>query len=144
MKRAMLAVMLILALTFGYAVATPIAQGTMSKSEEVSEVSKLIGTTVKDSRGEDLGIISDIVTGPGGRMAFALLNYWVFDDTQERVAVPLGALSCEEQSCVLNTSRDRLDSAPTFSEDDLTDPKMAGDIYRYFGISPYWTEDRTE
>ncbi len=144
MKRVTLAVMLFLALTLGYGVTTPIAHETMSKSGEVSEVSKLIGTTVKDSRGEDLGTIADIVTGPGGRMAFALLNYWVSDDTQERVAVPLGALSCEEQSCVLNASKDRLDSAPTFSEDDLADPKMAGDIYRYFGISPYWTEDGTQ
>lgn len=132
MKRLILAVMLVLALSFGYAVARSIAHETISKSGEASELSKLIGTTIKDSRGEDLGTITDIVTGPEGRVAFAVLRYWVSDDTQERVAIPLGALSCEEQNCVLNASKDALDSAPTFlSEDDLADPNIAGDIYRY-------------
>ena len=145
MKRLMLAVMLVLALIVGYAVTESMAHGAMSKSGEASEVSKLIGTTIKDSRGEDLGTITDIVTGPEGRAAFAVLSYWVSDDTKERVAVPLGALSCEEQNCVLNASKDTLDSAPTFlSEDDLADPQIAGNIYRYFGIPPYWTDEETE
>lgn len=145
MKRLILAVMLVLALSFGYAVARSIAHETISKSGEASELSKLIGTTIKDSRGEDLGTITDIVTGPEGRVAFAVLRYWVSDDTQERVAIPLGALSCEEQNCVLNASKDALDSAPTFlSEDDLADPNIAGDIYRYFGIPPYWTDEESE
>ena len=145
MKRIMLAVVLVLALIFGYTVAKSMAHGTMSKSGEVSEVSNLIGTTIKDSRGEDLGTITDIVAGPEGRAAFAVLRYWVSDDTQKRVAVPLGTLSCEEQNCVLNASKETLDSAPTFfSDDDLAEPKMAGDIYRYFGIPPYWMDEETE
>jgi hypothetical protein len=36
-------------------------------------------------------------------------------------------------------------SAPAFvSEDDLAEPKLAGEIYRYFGVQPYWTEEGTE
>lgn len=142
-KRAMLAVMLVLALIFGYALTKSMAQGTISKGCEMSEVGKLIGTTVKDSRGEDLGTITDIMTGPKSCIAFAILSYWVFDDTQELVAIPLGALSCHEQNCVLNVGKDKLDSAPAFlSEDDMADPKIAGDIYRYFSMPPYWTEER--
>ena len=142
MRKIILAAVLVLALIFGYAVAKSMAHEMMSKSGETSE---LLGTAVKNPQGEDLGTIADIVTGPEGRVAFVVLSYWVSDDTQKRVAVPFGALSCEEQNCVLNASKDTLDSAPTFVlEDDLTEPRLAEDIYRYFGVQPYWTEEGTE
>jgi hypothetical protein len=111
----------------------------MSKSGETSE---LLGATVKNPQGEDLGTITQIVTGPEGRIAFAVLTFWISDDTQKRIAVPSRALSCEEQNCILNASKDTLDSAPTFvSEDDLVERKLAEDIYKYFGVPPYWTEE---
>jgi len=142
MRKVMIAMALVLALIFGYAVANSMAHEMMSKSGEPSEI---LGATVKNPQGEDLGTITDVVTGPEGRVAFAVLSYWISDDTQERVAVPLGALSCEEQSCVLKASKDTLESAPTFvSDDDLAERKLAEGIYRYFGVPPYWTEEGTE
>jgi len=145
MRKIILAIVLVLALSIGYAVAKSMAHEMMSKSGERAEVSKLLGTLIKNPQGEDLGTITDVVTGPEGRVAFAVLSYWISDDTQERIAVPIGALSCEEQNCVLNASKDTLDSAPTFvSEDDLVERKLAEDIYRYFGLQPYWTEEGTE
>ncbi len=145
MKRVMLAVALVLLLIVGFAAAKSIAHGTMSRSGEASEVDNLIGTTVQDSKGEDLGTIAEVVAGPEGRLAFAILNYWVSDDTQKRIAVPLKALSCGEEICIVNASKDTFDSAPALgSEDDLVEPKMAGDVYRYFGALPYWTEEESE
>jgi len=139
MRRIMIATALVLVLVFGYAVAKSMAHEMMSKSGETSE---LPGTMVKNHQGEDLGTIVDIVTGPEGRVAFVVLSYWVSDDTQKRVAVPFGALSCEEQNCVLNANKDTLDSAPAFvSEDYLAERKLAEDIYRYFGVQPYWTDE---
>jgi sporulation protein YlmC with PRC-barrel domain len=112
----------------------------MSRNGETVEVSKLIGMSVKNPQGEDVGRIINIVTGPEGRVAFAVLGYWISADTQKRVAVPFGALSCEEQDCVLNATKDTFDAAPIFvSEDDLAERKLAEDIYRYFGVQPYWT-----
>src|SRR4030042_8483 len=120
MRKMMIVTALVSVLIFGYGVAKSIAHEKMSKSGERAEVSKLLGTSIKNSQGEDLGTIADVVTGPEGRVAFAVLAYWISDDTQKRVAIPFGALSCEEQDCVLNVSKDTLDSAPTFvSEDDL-------------------------
>lgn len=145
MKRVILAMVLILALIFGCTGAMSISHEMMSRSGETVEVSKLIGTSVKNPQGEDIGRIIDIVTGPEGRVAFAVLSYEVSADTQMRVAVPFVALSCEEQNCVLNASKETFDSAPTFvSEDDLVEQKLAEDIYRYFGIQPYWTEEGTQ
>ena len=139
MKKIILIGVLVSALIFGYAAAKSRAHEMMSKSGETSE---LLGATVKNPQGEDLGTITQIVTGPEGRIAFAVLTFWISDDTQKRIAVPSRALSCEEQNCILNASKDTLDSAPTFvSEDDLVERKLAEDIYRYFGVPPYWTEE---
>lgn len=142
MRRIMLVMVLSLALIFGHAAVKSLAQEMTSQSGRISEVGKLLGTTVKDSQGEHLGIITDVAPGPEGRAAFAVLSYWISDDTLMRVAVPFGALSCQEQNCVLNASRDALGAAPTFvSEDNLAERKRAEDIYRYFGAQPYWTEE---
>ena len=135
MRRTMLAMVLISALTF--AVGRSMANEMMEKT---GQTSGLIGATVKNLHGEDLGTITDVVRGPEGRVAFAVLTYWISDDTQRRVAVPLSGLSCEEQNCVLNASKDKLASEPAYgSEDELSEPKVAEDIYRYFGVQPYWT-----
>ena len=116
MRKMMIVTALVSVLIFGYGVAKSIAHEKMSKSGERAEVSKLLGTSIKNPQGEDLGTIADVVTGPEGRVAFAVINYWISDDTQKRIAVRFGALSCEEQTL----SKIHLDSALTFvSEDDL-------------------------
>jgi hypothetical protein len=145
MGRIMLAVMLILVLIFGYTVAGSMDHEMMEKSGETSEVSELLGKGVKNPKGGDLGTIIDVVAGPEGRIAFAVVGYWISADTQMRVAVPFNALSCEEQDCILNASRETFDSAPTFVlEDELAEQRLAEDIYRYFGLQPYWTEEGTQ
>jgi hypothetical protein len=144
MRKIIVAGTLALVVIFGYAVTESIPYEMMSKIGETSEPRELIGATIKDSQGEDLGAIIEVVIGPEGRIAFAVLSYWISDDTQKRIAVPLGSLSCEEKDCVLNASKETLDSAPTFvSEYDLAERKLAEDIYRYFGLQPYWTEEGT-
>ena len=111
--------------------------GAMTGSHEM-----LIGTSVRTPGGEDIGKIIDIVAGPEGQEAFAVLSYWVSADTQKRVAVPFGALTCEDQHCVLKTTRESLDSAPVFVfEGELAQRELAETIYRYFGVQPYWTNE---
>jgi hypothetical protein len=142
MRKIMTVMAVVLVLIFGFAVARSMAQEMMEKSGGSSEP---VGAAVRNLKGEDLGTVTDVVMGPEGRVAFAILTYWVSDDTQRRIAVPFGALSCQEQKCVLNASRDKLASEPAYgSEDELNEPKVAGDIYRYFGIQPYWTGEGTE
>jgi hypothetical protein len=145
MRKTMIVTALVLALIFGYAAAKSMAHEMMVKSGERAEVSKLLGTSIKNPQDEDLGTITDIVTGPEGRVAFAVLSYWVSTDVQMRVAVPFDALSCKGQKCILNASRETFDSAPSFVlEGDLAEQKLAEDIYRYFGIQPYWKEEGRE
>ena len=58
------------------------------------------------------------------------------------IAVPFGALSARgENGFVLNTTRQQLTTASGFDEfADLNNPRWAGDVYRYFGQQPYWTD----
>jgi hypothetical protein len=58
------------------------------------------------------------------------------------VAVPFGTLSTRgEDVFVLNTTSEQLALAPGFDEfSDLNNSRWAGNVYRYFGQQPYWTE----
>jgi hypothetical protein len=146
MGRILLAILLALALIFAHTVTEPIAHEMTQISGETSESGAPFGgIVVMNLQGEEIGKITDVVAGPEGRSAFVILSYEVSDDTRKEIAVPFGALSCTEQSCILNASREELDSAPFFvSKDDLAEPVTAEDIYRYFGVQPYWAEEGTE
>ncbi len=134
--------MLVFALSVRYAASQPVSHEKVSIRGESSQAGDVIGMAVKNPQGDPLGIITDVVAGPQGRRAFAVIDYWVSDDTQKRVAVPFGTLSCNEQNCVLPVGKNTLASAPPFViEDDLAQPKLAEHIYRYFGLQPYWTEE---
>ena len=116
---------------------TPVSEGTFN-------VSTLVGKTVKNFQGDDLGTISEFVEGPEGRIAFAMLNYRATDNARKIIAVPIGALFCSEQNCVINASRETVRATPTFvSKDDLARTRMAVDIYLNFGVQPYWGEEAT-
>jgi hypothetical protein len=137
-----IAIMLVFALSVGYATTRTIGDERTSRSGEISEPRKLAGKTVKNPQGENLGVITDIVAGPQGRTAFVVLSYWISDDTQKRVAIPFGVLSCDEENCVLHADKSALNIVPPFIlEDDLAEPKLAEKIYGYFGLQPYWAEE---
>lgn len=145
MKKIMLAAMLILGFIFGYTVPNAMAHEMKEKSGETSEVSELLGKGVQNPEGEVLGTVTDIVEGPEGHFTFAVVSYWISPDTQMRVAVPLNALFCQGEKCILNVSRETFDSAPAFVlEGELSEQELVEDIYRYFGLQPYWPEERRE
>lgn len=132
---------LILALVVGYAAAGGISEAASARVQ-TGDASRLIGMPVRTPGGEDIGNIIDVVPGPEGHEAFAIVSYWVFADTQKRIAVPFDALTCEGQNCVLMGNREILDAAPMFIfESELAQHKLADDIYRYFGVQPYWTDE---
>ena len=56
--------------------------------------------------------------------------------------VHLQGLTCSQQACILNASKEKLASEPTFrsTRQLAAEGKMTDDIYRYFGMQPYWTD----
>ncbi len=146
MRRTLLAITLASAFIFGYVVDS-MAEGMMAKSAGTSDVKNLIGASVKNPQGEFLGIISDFVKEPDGSVTFAILNFGNYEDYGERgrdVAVPFGALSCAGNECTLNSTYEKLASAPVFlSKKELTERNVAENLYRYFGMTPPWTEEES-
>ncbi len=143
MKKIMAAMVLVFMFTSGYA-AAKYTEDHMMPVSGTSDVSKLIGKTVKNFQGDDLGTISEFVKGPEGHIAFAMLSYRVTDKTRKIIAVPIRALSCGTESCVLNASRETVGTTPPFvSKPNLAQTRTAASIYFYFGVQPYWTEEQT-
>ncbi len=109
---------------------------------ELFETNKLMGTTVQLRDGGTAGRINDFVIDPsGGQIAFLVLSD-VSGRSTDLVAVPFGILSDRGGDIfVLDTTREQLELARGFDEsNDLNRPRWAGDVYRYFGQQPYWTE----
>jgi hypothetical protein len=123
---------------------------TVYASEEMAKgmnrpygVSEIVGTEVKNLQGVDLGRITDLVIGPDGRVAFAVLTHGGFLRMGETsVAVPFGALKYDSagRHFALEITQEKLNSAPPFAMRDLASEKWADEVYRYFGRQPYWTE----
>jgi sporulation protein YlmC with PRC-barrel domain len=107
--------------------------------------SEIVGTRVKNTQGEVVGKIEDLVFDDEGRISFAVLGYGGFLGIgQNLVAVPITSLSYREEPrhFVLNAMKEDIQSAPLFSKKALDDPRWANDFYRYFGQQPYWTKDK--
>ncbi len=111
-------------------------------ASEFYESIELMGAEVRLPRGEAVGQINDfVIDSSDGRIVFLVL-YNVAGRGDALVAVPFGTFSGRgENAFVLNTSKWQLASAPTFNEfSDLRNPRWAGDVYRSFGLSPFWSE----
>jgi Tfp pilus assembly protein PilO len=90
MRRIMVTIALVLALIFGYAVARSMADEMTAKSGETCEIKNLVGNSVKNPQGEDLGIIIDFVKDSNDRAVFAILvygDYETYGDFGKQVAI---------------------------------------------------------
>jgi sporulation protein YlmC with PRC-barrel domain len=113
------------------------------KAMELCESDRLMGAEVKLPGGDVAGRINDfVIDSSDGRIAFLVLS-----DVPGRpttlVAVPFGTLTTRSgDAFVLNTTQEHLAAARSFDESrDLNNSRWAGDVYRYFGQQPYWTEE---
>jgi sporulation protein YlmC with PRC-barrel domain len=111
-------------------------------ASEFYESTELMGAEVQLPKGEIVGQINDFVIDSEGRIVFIVL-YHVSGRGDDLVALPFSTFSGSgENVFVINTSKEQLASTPTFNEfSDLRNPRWAGDVYRHFGISPYWSEE---
>lgn len=112
--------------------------------QDQAKASKLIGSEVKNTQGQNLGKISDLAIDPqSGQIAFAVLSHGgTLGIGEKYTAVPFNALQVDAQNKVtLNISKDRLASAPSFGKNDwpsLADRSQLEETYRFYGVTPYW------
>ena len=108
----------------------------------------MYGVPLKNAHGEFLGSISDIVLDKGDLHAFALINIGSrgeYGESGGLTPVPMVALKISQMksgrlNIVLNDTEANLEDAPHFDATKIDNPQYEAEIYRYYGIQPYWTE----
>ena len=111
----------------------------------------LIGASVKNSQGQLLGIVNEILVDSGGH-AFAVVNHGdsdLYGDGGVNTPVPFEALRFSRtksgnESVAFKTEqmdREHLDFAPFLDPTKTNNRQYEASIYEYYGLRPYWTEN---
>ena len=126
---------------------TTSARAVDKRSDETSvgaathRASKLIGMNVRNSQGEKLGSVDDLVIDMNtGKISYLALGYGgVLGLGEKLFAVPIGLVKFErgsdESYFVLNVPKDELKAAPGFDKShwpNMADPNWAKDIDQYY------------
>jgi sporulation protein YlmC with PRC-barrel domain len=111
----------------------------------VMSAGTLAGDRVRNSAGEDLGKIEEIMLDvPTGRVAYAVLSFGGFLGLGNKLfAVPWEALTLNERDheFILNVDKEQLENAPGFDKDnwpDMADPQWGSQVFQHYGYKPYW------
>jgi sporulation protein YlmC with PRC-barrel domain len=128
---------------------TEIRQNDTSKEyRQVLAASTLTGDSVRNSAGDDLGKVDEIMIDIStGRVAYAVLSFGGFLGMGNKLfAIPWSALTVDEdEKCfILDVEKSVLENAPGFDKDnwpDMADANWGGEIYRHYGETPYWEDD---
>jgi hypothetical protein len=107
---------------------------------EVLSYRRLIGAAVESKDRRWAARLDDLVIdAKDGRVAFLLLDSLPGRGSTS-VVVPFEVLKKEGDSLILDISGTKLASAPSLLPADLSSEQRAEDVYRHFGVQPYWTE----
>ena len=119
-------------------------------SNEVLSASTLAGDTVRNTKGEDLGKIEELMIDVDrGRIAYAVLSFGGFLGMGDKLfAIPWEALTIDfdEHEFVLDVDKDLLKNAPGFDKNHwprMADRQWAQGIYDYYGHRPYWEDEES-
>src|ERR1035437_7193451 len=110
------------------------------KYRRVLAASTLAGDSVRNSAGEDLGKLDEIMIDiPSGRVAYAVLSFGgVLRMGNKLFAVPWSALRVDEdKKCfILDVDKTKLDKAPGFDKSkwpDMADTTWGSEVFRDYG-----------
>jgi PRC-barrel domain len=123
----------------------PVGVAAQGNPLQVRLGSHLIGSTVKNPQGKDLGSIKDLVISPEeNRVLYAVLSFGgVLGLGEKFFAMPLNALkpAAEAKTFVLEMDPERLRNAPEFNQNNwpqMTDPQWITSVYTFYGLQPDW------
>ena len=116
-----------------------------NKFRRILAASTLAGDSVRNTAGEDLGTIDEIMIDiPTGKVAYAVLSFGGFLGMGDKLfAVPWSALKVDEdnQSFILNVDKATIKAAPGFDKDNwpnMSDSTWGSQISGYYHVKPYW------
>jgi sporulation protein YlmC with PRC-barrel domain len=113
--------------------------------QQVSRASKIIGTAVKDTNGDNLGDIKELVLNPeSGQVVYAVVSYGgVLGLGDKLFAVPWKALqwTSDKEHYVLNVDKETLKKAPGFDKAHWPDSANTWDqqreeIEQFYHVKP--------
>ncbi len=112
---------------------------------KVVHATDLVGMRVRNTSGENLGVVEDIMIDiTGGCVAYAVLSFGGFLGLGDKLfAIPWPALRLDphEGFFILNVERELLKRAPGFNKrnwPDMTDLEWGERIFSHYGYPPYW------
>lgn len=123
-----------------------VSKDQMRKAFNTCRSSKLIGKSVQNAEGKDLGEIHEIVIDPtSGRIAYGVLSFGGWMGLGDKLfAVPWQSFkSGAEEKLVLNVNKQALENAKGFDADhypDMADQRWATETHRTFAAKPYWED----
>lgn len=102
---------------------------------------ELIGKSVMNNQGENLGTVNDLVIRPDGRVLYAVISRGGVMGIGERlIPVPFTFVSpsAEEGEVRVDVARERFENAPSFSRNEwpeMIDPQQQEQVYGYYGVA---------
>jgi len=137
-------------LSFGVILAVlgaAIASTSAQTQSTTVQVSKLVGTKVKSSQGEEIGVVKDVMIDRStGCMAYTVLSTGeggarAAGGGGKLVAVPWAVYSptSDVSALTVTVDRERIYSAPVFDYariDEYSRPDYITNVYSYYGVSP--------
>jgi sporulation protein YlmC with PRC-barrel domain len=103
--------------------------------------SALMGSPVQTSEGEEVARVNDFVIDfSSDQVVYSVLSD-VGGSEGRMVAVPFRELSKSDRNTfTLQTTKEKLADSPAFRMADMTDHGYAENVYKYYGVQPYWEE----
>jgi len=105
----------------------------------------MLGSTVQNLQGEELGTLNDLVVNPAdNRVVYGVLASGGLLGLGEKLfAVPLSALqhAAKVDTLLLDMAQERLKQAPEFNPHNwpqMTDRQWITSVYTFYGLQPYW------
>jgi hypothetical protein len=148
MNKAMFMLALVSLLSVGLMASTSYAAGTTGRSGFMMLDSyNLIGAPVKDSHGELMGIVNEVMVDSRGN-AFAVINHGDYDlygSGGVNTLVPLQELRISPSASgrdivTLKMDMEHFDLAPYLNPARKETRQEEANIYEYYGIQPSWSQ----
>src|SRR5438093_7999279 len=119
-------------------------QSTTTSTTTYVQATKIVGTKVKSSHGEEIGTVKDVVLDRNtGCMAYTVLSTGGAEARAggKMVAVPWGVYSptSDISELTVTVDRERIYNAPAFDYariEEYSRPDYITNVYSYYGVSP--------
>jgi sporulation protein YlmC with PRC-barrel domain len=137
---------LLVATLLGFAIATTQGQTQSSTTTSYVQTSKIVGVKVKDSSGQEVGVVKDVVLDRNtGCMAYTVLSTGGtgtrVSGGAKTVVVPWTVYTTTSDPSVMTVrvERDRVYNAPAFDYariDEYSSSGWINNVYSYYGVTP--------